>query len=233
MKAPIAIFYHARLSGGSNVDTGASVNPEFGKRLFKEQIKTVQDSGLFENCNEFYVGLNGTMLEGVWANEIVPRGTQLLMWLPPNESLLCTMRHLQAWLPGHEDWFVCFFHMKGATHPNDPLQNAWRACMTKHVITDWRKCVAALEVGRDAVGCHWLNGRRDDPKLPQPSFFGGVFWWATARFLLKLPPLPEKITRREDWYEPEWWIGSGPTPKICDYHPQWPSLDGCKRSAEA
>jgi hypothetical protein len=197
------------------------------------QIKAVVDSGLNDAADVFLVGINGDGFDTAFAQGHLPKGRSLIQHGEKSESLLPTMRFLQSWLPGHEDYAVLFFHSKGVTHPGDPLNTAWRNCMTRHVITDWRRCVGDLERGFDAVGCHWIHGKRDDPRLRQPKFFGGVFWMAKARFLLKLPPVPEKITKREDWFEPEWWIGSGPAPKIHDYHPQFPNLPGCTASAKS
>jgi hypothetical protein len=231
----LAVFYHCRLSGGCNVDTGASIDPVFGMRLFQDQIKTVVDSGLYSASNEFVIGVNGNADCWTSINATVPSsdGQLVLYHGEKSQSLLPTMRFLQEWLPGHEDWAVCFFHSKGATHPNDPFNTAWRNCMMKHVITNWRACVADLEAGCDAAGCHWLHNSPNDPNADRwggNSFFGGVFWWATARYLLTLPPLPEKITDRHSWFLPELWLGNG-RPRIKDYHAQFPNLAGCQQSA--
>jgi hypothetical protein len=131
------------------------------------------------------------------------------------------MRELQKWLPGHEEWLVCFFHSKGATHPRDPMNGAWRDCMMRHCVLNWRECVGDLVSGYDAVGCHWLPNSPNDPNADRwggNSFFGGVFWWSTAKYLLTLPPLPDKATDRHSWFLPELWLGNG-NPKIKDYHP--------------
>lgn len=225
----LAVFFHTRLSGGCNVDTRASIDPAFGRELYLEQIVSLIKSGLWDAAEKIIIGINGDT-SGVFFHgkpELLRHGNDA-------ESLLPTMRALQQWLPGHEDYAVCFFHAKGVTHPHDPMNDAWRACMTKHVITDWRKCVADLEAGYDTVGCHWLHNIPNDPNASRwgsNSFFGGVFWWATAKYLITLPPFPtDKPRDRHEWYYPELWLGCG-KPRIKDYHPGCPNLAGCQQSA--
>jgi hypothetical protein len=220
----LAAWFHTRFSGGDFPEhPEAKIDPIRGIYLFTEQINAVNKSGLYDSLDEFYVGLNGSVSEGVWANEIVPRGTKVLTWLPPSRSLIPTMRHLQNWLPGHEEYLCCFFHAKGATHdPRDPLTTMWRHCMEQSVIWNWRRCVNDLESGQyDAVGVHWCHNSTNDPNADRwggNSYFGGVYWWATAKYLLTLPKLPMEATDRHSFYLPELWIGCG-KPRIKDYHP--------------
>jgi hypothetical protein len=233
----MAVFMHTRLSGGSNIDTGASVDPVWGRQLFVEQICALVTSGLAEAADEIYIGLNGNDRDMAFVSNEAPLKAKILQHGENAKSLLPTMQFLQSWLPGHEDWAVCFFHAKGACHPGDPLTAAWRRCMTHHLIDIWRKCVADLELGFDTVGCHWLSPKQY-PRCFVPfhetstPYWGGAFWWATGRFLLQLPKLPEKIERRHHWFLPELLIGSGPTPRIVDYHRAFPNLAVCQQSSK-
>ena len=203
------------------MDSGASIDPAWGRKLFKEQMSALVQSGLYSAADETYIGLNGDGVDYAMADGLAPKGCKILNHGPDAASLLPTMQFLQGWLPGREDWLVFFHHGKGVTHPNDPMTTAWRACMTNHLITHWRNCVADLESGRfDMVGCHWLHNRPDDPNAARwggNSYFGGGFWWSTAKYLLTLPKLPEKVTDRHVWYMAgELWIGCG-KPRVKDY----------------
>lgn len=224
----IAIWYHCRLSGGCS-QSGATVDPVFGRKLYLEQMQNLHDSGLRDAADKIFIGMNGVSTKGIYSHG----KTEILQHGAKAESLLPTMRALQQWLPGHEDYAVCFFHSKGATQPHNPLYHAWRMCMEKTVVRDWRKCVAHLEVGYDTVGCHWISrekyGAIVNPEHGGTPFWGGVYWWATAKFLLKLPPLIAEIEKKEDWFWPEHFIGSGPNPKVKDYHDAWPGMD-CART---
>lgn len=228
----IAVFFHTRLSGGRNVDTGASIDRSFGTRLFVSQMNALRLSGLLEAADIFVVGVNGPEIDSEFVSSFVPEKGGVVWHGEKAESLIPTMRCIQEWLPGHEDYAVAFIHSKGATKPNDPFSNAWRDCMMKHVIWDWRKCVADLET-HDAVGCHWLNNSPNDPNAARwgsNSYFGGAFWWARADYLITLPPLPDKIVDRHSWYLPELWLGNG-KPRIKDYHHCFPNIQGCTLSA--
>jgi hypothetical protein len=230
----LAVFFHARISGGSmpiNADgqRNVSVHPDVGRNQYVEQMKLMVDSGLYDAANEIHIGLNGEGDDEQFVQEHMPVGCILHVHGAQAVSLLPTMRLLQDWLPGHEDYLVGFAHMKGVTHPHDPFKLAWRACLERHVIKGWKDCVWLLENGHEAVGCHWVKGTDEGRPV---EFFGGVFWWSTARFLLTLPPLIEKCETRAQWYVPEFFIGSGPrTPTIFDFHPGWPNQIGCERSA--
>jgi hypothetical protein len=231
-----AFFFHTRISGGSmpmNADgqRNVSVRREDGQAQFVEQMALIVSSGLYENCHALIIGVNAAVgsEDAQFVSDNAPAGATLVFHGEEAESLLPTMRLLQDWIKGHEDWAVGFAHAKSVTHRHDPMRQAWRRCLEHHVIEHWQKCVNHIERGFDAVGCHWIQGEGFGvPKV----FFGGVFWWSTAKFLLTLPKLKEKVEDRADWYRPEFLIGEGPRlPIVKDFHPAWPSLTGCQQSS--
>jgi hypothetical protein len=94
--------------------------------------------------------------------------------------------------------------------------------MMLHCVTNWKKCVADLDAGAEAVGCHWMQG------LPgNQNIFAGNFWWAKASYLRTLPSIFEReriqksgIKHVDSRYEAEVWLGFGPRlPIVKDYHP--------------
>lgn len=205
------------------MDSGASIDRDWGLHLLGRQLTILVESGLYSAANEVFIGLNGNNEDAAEISRLLPSpdGQEIIVHGPEAKSLLPTMQVLHEWLPRHEDWAVCFFHMKGATHPRDPFFNFWRECMEGHVIWNWRQCVEDLRVGYDAVGCHWTHNSPNDPNAARwggNSYFAGVYWWATAKYLLTLPPLPEKIIDRHSWFQcGELWLGCG-SPRIRDYH---------------
>lgn len=231
----IAVFYHGRLSGGGmHQDNGPrkpGIDPEVGRLQFAQQIQLLVESGLYSAADEVYVGINGGAHDHAYAHSL-PYGIRLIHHGADAESLLPTMRFLQDWLPEHPDWLVCFWHMKGVTHPHDPTTQAWRRCLEHHTIRNWNRCVSDLETGKcDAAGAHWMRGVSEGAPV---WFFGGVFFWATAKFLLTLPKLPEHNPRtRHEWFSPEHWIGSahmtgtGLLPRVIDYTHHQISVEGC------
>lgn len=245
---PIAVFYHCRLKGSPRPETYwekriAVIDPEHGREVFRSQLKGMADSNLYYHCDEFHIGNNGE-----------PLHVYGMMWEPPvfeeaqihehgynSESLRPTMSLMQDWLLSHQDYNVLFFHSKGVTHPCDPLTSAWRKCMEKHCIWNWRRCVDDLNSGFDTAGAHWVTvpvHQSDADDLPvlqsrvgkTTSYWGGTFWWATASYLLTLPRFSPEIRKPRDWHLPELWIGLGDNPKVKDYAPHFPGLQTCSQT---
>lgn len=235
----IAVFHHSRLSGGRNylnyADTQsvAITKPNFARNLFQTQMNLLYSSGLYENSNKIVLAVNGSEGDSYFVRERAPEGCDVLWHGEGSESLIPTFLHIEEWVKDHQDWLVCFWHMKGVIHPNDRGYVTWRECMERCVIRDWRKCVADLEAGYDTVGAHWLTrekyGPMVNPEHGGTPFWGGVFWWATAKYLSRLIPMPKKATCTADWYWPEHWIGTGGNIKARDYHDAWPG-GGCEHN---
>ena len=215
----LAVFFHARLSGGN-----ANINPVTAYPQFLEQMNLLRSTGLYNASHELYIGLNGD--DADFVRDIPPPGANLLEH-GNAESLLPTCHFIEKWLPKHPDWFLCFHHTKGITHPTDPLNIAWRRCMEHCVIRNWFRCVEALDSGCDSAGAHWLTSEKYGPHVGTP-IWGGMFFWVTAKFLMTLPKLPAGITKKDDWFLPERWIGSGAVrPKVRDFADHWPRIIAC------
>jgi hypothetical protein len=219
----LAVYFHAKLAGPDfGIDTA------FSLQLFAAQMKLMQDVGLAAAADHFVIGLNDGPQTLALARGGVLDNAEVILHPPGSRSELPTLHALQKWLPGHEDWLVCYFHAKGITHPHDELCGLWRRCMTNVVVRGWRQCVADLEAGYETVGAHWLTREQYGPMV-NTFFWGGNFWWAKANFLAELPPLKANSTCRDDDFLAELWIGQGRRPKVRDYAPHWPGLDSCGR----
>ena len=212
----IAIFYHAILRGGS-----VPIDTEFACRIVSEQMAALDNSGLLDEADELYIGVNGDKEDADMARLFVPcpdawffiHGADATTEIP-------TMSRLREWLPSHPDWCVLYHHIKGVTHPNMASYKNWRGRMESACVWNWRQCVSDLAKGFDAVGCHWLTPERFPGAVTSP-FFGGTFWWATAKYLSQLPPLPAATWANR--FEAESWIGRRrPYPNVRDYYPGWP-----------
>lgn len=115
---------------------------------------------------------------------------------------------------GHDD-SILYAHTKSASAPTQ-INLAWRSSMSRRVVRGWRHCLSHLDEV-DAVGCHWLTPQQF-PTLVTSPFFGGNFWWATARYLRTLPP----VSRESRWHA-ESWVGLG-DPVVHDLLPGWPAM---------
>jgi hypothetical protein len=103
-----------------------------------------------------------------------------------------TLERLRQYACAHPESLISYAHPKGSYHATERQDN-WRKAMEAACTTEWRQRVEDLR-DHDAVGLHWLAERR---------FFGGNFWWATARYLSTLP------SPRGDRHDAEAWIGLG------------------------
>jgi hypothetical protein len=214
----IAIFYHCIVSGGS-----IPINTGFVCGILAEQMDAMFHSGLLDEADELHIGINGNEEDLQLVRHFCPcPHAHYLLHGSGMTSEIPTLSALHRWLPAHRDWLVLYLHVKGATHPGDLLSERWRRRMESAVVWGWRKCVWELEHGREACGSHWLTKERY-PALVSTPFFGGNFWFATAQYLLTLPPLPPATWGNR--FEAERWIGSGDhQPIVKDFHPGWPSL---------
>lgn len=220
---PIAIFYH----GLFFMDTPDNVRAS-AVNIVHEQMDQLRSSGPLYAASEFHVGLNGGLESLIVASALMPPQAKVEL-----HGLQChtenrTILMLEKWLPGHKDWIVLYFHAKNSSHATDTgIGLPWRRCMMRHCISNWRTCVADLDKGYEAVGCHWM----EPPATPPGQFiFAGTFFWARASFLLTLPSIMEReriklsgIDSLDSRYEAEVWLGNGPrVPRVKDYHgPDW------------
>lgn len=219
MKA--SVWYHTRLFGGQ-----PEINPDYSITLMTEQMATLKRSGLLEHVQELVVCINGDAHNQVAARGLAPKGARFIDNGADALGLLRTCNHLRDWSLSHRDWLVCFWHIKGVTHPWDVLNTLWRRCMEKCVIEHWQRCVTDMEKGYDSVGAHWLTPEHYHGIVKLP-FWGGQFFWVRAGFLADLPALPNNPSRRDEWFLSENWIGMGRRPRVKDYAPHWPGVQPC------
>lgn len=220
---PIALFYHCLFLGGDPPQLFPAA-----PAIILRQMTELEKSGLLAAASHFCVGINGGDESRKIADKCLP-GTAHKVF----HGLQCknenrTILELEKWLPFHDDWNVLYFHSKGATHSlDDPMAAAWRGCMMKHCVTNWRRCVQDLDSGHDMVGVHWM----EPPATPEGQYiFAGTFNWSKASYLLTLPSLMQRdrikvsgLDAPISRYEAEVYFGNGPVkPHVKDYHgPGW------------
>lgn len=210
----LAVFYHCKISGEG------IPSEDYATNVMVMQLQALGLSGLNDAASEIHIGINGSdgdaLMVGCFASSkavLHPHGREARTEIP-------TQKVIESWLPSHPDWYVLYHHTKGVTHPGQPAYDNWRNRMGHACVSNWRRCVADLDAGAEAVGCHWLTPEKFPGMVTSP-FFGGTFWWARAAYLLQLPKLPEATW--ENRYEAESWIGRRrPYPRVVDYLPGWP-----------
>lgn len=216
---PIAIFYHALFELGAP----PKVLPQ-AVDIVREQMTTLTESGLLSEASKFVVGINGGIESHEISNLLIPSKSEIVLHGLESRAENLTIIEIEKFCSSHPDWYVLYFHTKGATHdPNSDygkFAGRWRRCMMKRCVVEWRQAVAELDDGFEAVGCHWLTGMGSDKSQ---HFFAGTFWWATSNFLATVPSMylrdrikQSGISNVESRYEAEVWIGNGKLPKVKD-----------------
>lgn len=214
---PISIWYHTILSGGT-----VPIDTEYAALIMQEQMEALTKSGLREESDEFYIGVNGDSDDANIARMLCPcPHVKILVNGSEATTEIPTLFALATWAKQHPDWYVLYFHIKSVTHPREMLYTNWRRRMERAVIWGWKNCVADLDAELDSAGAHWLTPEQFPRLVKDTPFWGGNFWWATSNFIRTLPSLP--LPTWENRFEAEHWIGRGPKrPVVHDYCPGWP-----------
>jgi hypothetical protein len=116
---------------------------------------------------------------------------------------------------------ILYMHTKGALNAT-PYNRAWMRAVDEELVGNWAQCAEALAT-HDMVGMHWLTPERFPDLISEGKpMFGGTFFWATADYLAKLPPVggtPERPPVNR--YAAESWAGQA-KPNVLDLRPCWP-----------
>jgi hypothetical protein len=209
--AELAMFVHAYAGG------------RYWERALLDVLAARANGGLEAQT---YAGIVGNYIQAPRAKALLePLNVEVIVEAETGWEQV-TQEAMYRWALEHPGAYICYAHTKGAADldPSGPEWNSrWRQSMAYHVIQRWQGCVAALDQGADAVGCHWLMPEEYPGVLISPHF-GGTFWWVTASFLATLGPPPMDHGR----HGAEMWIGWGPrTPKVYDLLPGWPGWGCC------
>lgn len=218
----IAICYHCLFYYGAPPDVSTTA-----VEIVREQMQQLRESGLLDAASECIAGINGGEESRELVPLLLPAKFSFTLHRLNSRSECATIFMLEQWVKAHPDWYVLYFHAKGATHPaDDDFRRTWRECMMRHLVLNWRRCVLDLEAGCEAAGCHWMV----PPETPPGHhIFAGNFWWAKSSFLATLPSIMERsrikmsgLVSLESRYESEVWLGNGKRlPNVKDYHPNW------------
>lgn len=145
-------------------------------------------------------------------------------WVKPGEGWPeITLNKLRSWAlsaePGSK---VMFSHTKG-THSPGAGQDRWRNHVEDRLIGAWEVRLSELDTV-DVVCLHWLSPADSLPSsgiVITNEFAAGGFFWARAKYIARLPELPELTLETRDMGEA--WIGYGnPPPVVKDLRPGFP-----------
>jgi GR25 family glycosyltransferase involved in LPS biosynthesis len=175
-----ACFIHSLTRGG---DTS----------ILEELLDAVERAGLLQVLDRLYV-VNVGEAATVPPARTRPGKVRLINYSKdPHLYEKPTLDLLRTFSAFHEDAKILYLHTKGASHEGGTARFAdWRGHMLHFLVERFPRCLESLERS-DVVGCDLL------PR-PRPHFSGN-FWWANARYLRRLDPVPAG-----DRHAPEWWV---------------------------
>jgi GR25 family glycosyltransferase involved in LPS biosynthesis len=176
-----ACFVHAYVRNG---DT----------KILDAILTRIEASGLLDRLDRLYVIVVGdeTALASRWARH--GKRIRLIDYsCDASRGEAPTLDLVRAFASMHQDARILYLHTKGASHQDESASVAdWRALMLHFLVDRHVDALAALD-GNDAVGCNLLAAPH--------RHFSGNFWWADARYLASLPPVPPG-----DRHAAEWWL---------------------------
>src|SRR4029079_16722830 len=150
MSAPIAVWYHCLLTSKER-----PIDFDYAISLISAQMDALQQSGLADAASAIYVGVNGSEADALAIACLCPSKATIVCHGSGATTEIPTMNLIRSWVPNHPGWKMLYHHTKGVSTPNQA--DGWRRRMEHHNVWNWRDCVAALEQGNDACGCHWLT----------------------------------------------------------------------------
>jgi hypothetical protein len=177
-----------------------------------EHIDALTKYGLYDSLDKMFIGFVGhydnisevkQYLKSKIDYEIIEE--QTTGW----EQV--TLEHLKNYSEKNLNDCIIYAHTKSSSDPSS-INISWRKSMTYYNIVKWKECLNNLN-NVDTVGCHWVSN------MGINGIWGGNYWWATCRYVSKLPLL--EYNNRHDAEE---WIGSIKEKSIHDMNPGFPSM---------
>ncbi len=172
--------------------------------LMSEQMTLASETGLLDAADQVVLCTNGQESSFAAAKEIL-NPTEF-----PNVKFVHTGNNVKHWEyptlnqlkndcdSTDEEFYVCYFHLKGLSRPGDARVLDWRNYMQYWQIERWEDNVAKLDEGMDTVGTNFIEA-------PWPHYSGN-FWWARASYIRRLDAMvhPDNLP----WGQPSRYINA-------------------------
>lgn len=118
---------------------------------------------------------------------------------------------------------ILYMHAKGSFNDN-PYNRSWMRAADDMLLENWKQYSSLLSMRvYDMIGMHWLTPQKFPRQISEGKpMLAGNFYWATAGYLARLPPVTGTPERPPvDRYAAEAWHGQG-SPNVLDLRPGWP-----------
>lgn len=168
---------------------------------FEEHLDALKRFGLIDTLATFHVGLVGAehtrqeVKEFMRENDIVAN-----VCAEVDEGWEQETQDKMYEFAQNNTGYVLYTHTKTAVN-QIPLHFMWRRSMEYYNVVQWKDCVAKLDEGFSATGCHYLTDVGAVQMNSNIGFFGGTYWWTHMKYIAKFG-LPDRNSR----YDAEGWI---------------------------
>jgi hypothetical protein len=173
-------------------------------------IQSMQDSGLYDTCEEIYYTLVGHPTDS-FLQSLKAYTKMKCVYTSPhiNEVEYPLLAYLQEFSCIH-DGYLFYCHTKGVSQPEDPVKKRWRDRLVEKNIKEYQTCVAFLNKGCDIAGCGWKEhpvgaSVRQPFSVHTHSHFSGNFWWAQSTYIRTLPSIRERELELHDKRDKSGW----------------------------
>ena len=182
MSNNINIFYHIYCT-------------RFTLNIVKEQTDHILFSRLYETVDNIYCFITGEPKYMEHCMDYISNlGTKYkIVETIPNDKTAERFTLLKIKKYIKEGDKLLYLHTKGVTKPDIESIRYWRLYMQYFLMVKHDTCLKDLDE-YDTVGIMW----RESPS----KHFSGNFWWATAKYFLRLPD-----TIGPEYIDPEMYIG--------------------------
>ena len=155
--------------------------------VFLEQLKLVQDSGLYDDTDNFYLCATIKDIDIPKLYEIINKYPKITLYYHGPENTY-EYQGLKCFYETAEDnAYSFYFHTKSIFNDN-PLNIKIRYILHKNIIMNYKDCVSYLDSGYTKVSCF----------KPSDGFCWFNFFWATGSFIKTLD-IPIKTPNRYDY----------------------------------
>jgi hypothetical protein len=148
------------------------------KVIVQDQMTKLFTSGLYDECEMIYVGINYHNIDEVdWFKSLLLNYSKFKVIVhPTNDGEFDTIKLLTNYCKNN-NCYVMYFHTKGVGNKEfDVNSTLWRMSMDYNIIYRFKECVRKLDNGVDAVGCNV----RYNTHVGYHPHFSGNYWWTTS-----------------------------------------------------
>ena len=211
MSKPILIYYHTYLVGNF-------------KLLIHEQLLKLFSSGLYENCENIYIGITSHDQKNTeWVLNLIKNYNKIIpLVYEENNAEKSTLKYLMD-TAKKGDYYFYYFMTKNVytntgakssiTHEQIIKNELWRVSMEFNTIDRWRECISYLDEGYGAVGCNY----RPTSHVGIHPHFSGNFWWSKSEHINSLDHnylYDKSLLGPQNELLAEFWIGSNHSAKL-------------------